>query len=367
MNENIKNTRYAMYSVPVVIPCYEPDERLTELLEELCRAGIRPVILVNDGSGPEYDACFENALRIIRPSGGVLLSHAVNQGKGRSLKDAFRYILQQMPEAAGCITADSDGQHTVACIQKCLQVFRDHPDELILGSRDFTSANVPAKSRQGNRISRFACRFLCGIAVSDTQTGLRGIPVSFMRRLLDIPGDRFEFEMEMLLASRDTLKIREVPIETVYDSRENHSTHFDPLRDSLRISRVFGRVFGKFIFSSVSSSVLDLALFALFCWLLKGRFFGDLYPAAATVCARILSALYNYLINYKIVFRSTASKARSVSRYAILAAVQMLCSAGLVTILLMLFRGAPELAVKIPVDTFLFFISYYIQHEFVFR
>lgn len=86
-----------MCSVPVVIPCYEPDERLTELLKELCRAGIRPIVLVNDGSSPEYDACFEEAFRIIRPSGGILLSHAVNQGKGRSLKDAFRYILQQMP------------------------------------------------------------------------------------------------------------------------------------------------------------------------------------------------------------------------------------------------------------------------------
>ena len=70
-----------MCSVPVVIPCYEPDERLTELLKELCRAGIRPIVLVNDGSSPEYDACFEEAFRIIRPSGGILLSHAVNQGK----------------------------------------------------------------------------------------------------------------------------------------------------------------------------------------------------------------------------------------------------------------------------------------------
>lgn len=205
-------------------------------------------------------------------------------------------------------------------------------------------------------------KFLAGVSVSDTQTGLRGIPSSFMRELLALKGERFEFETNMLMETKKRkIPIVEVPIQTIY-IEENKTSHFNPIRDSVRIYMLFG----KFLFSSLSSSVVDLVLFSLFCYLLKGQQWGSItYIMASTVFARVLSAVYNYSINYKVVFESRSSVGVTLAKYFLLAVVQMCCSALLVNFLYPLFGGA-EVLVKIPVDVFLFFISFVIQREFVY-
>jgi putative flippase GtrA len=241
-----------------------------------------------------------------------------------------------------------------------------NPSKLILGVRDFDGDSVPNKSKFGNKLTRFVCKALCGVKVSDTQTGLRGIPVDFMRDLLECPGERFEFETRMLVQTKDRYEIVEVEIETIYDSKENHSTHFDPLKDSIRIYKIFGAMFIRFLISSLSSSALDLWLFYMFCSALRGMNM-ELYVAIATVTARIISAIYNYLINYRVVFRSNAKHGRTAVRYFALAVVQMLCSAGIVTCLVGTLNVQTELVVKIPVDVLLFFVSYMIQREFVYK
>ena len=249
--------------IPVIIPAYEPDEKMIRLLQTLQESGIERIIVVDDGSGNEYRNLFEQAKQL----GAIVLTHAVNLGKGRALKTAFNEVLNRYPEAIGAITADSDGQHTPACIQKCMEAMEKEPEKLILGCRNFDQDNVPAKSEWGNKITRQVLKYLCGVAVSDTQTGLRGIPAAFMRHLMNVKGDRFEFETYMLLeAGEQKVGIREVPIETVY-LNDNKGSHFNPLLDSARIYLVFA----KFLFSSLSSCIIDLVLFALFCSLTKER------------------------------------------------------------------------------------------------
>ena len=97
---------------PIVIPAYEPDERLLLLLETLKEGSQGPVVIVDDGSGHAYKEIFEQAGAYVEALGGVVLTHEVNRGKGRALKTAFACILKKYPEAIGCVTADSDGQHS---------------------------------------------------------------------------------------------------------------------------------------------------------------------------------------------------------------------------------------------------------------
>ncbi len=352
--------------IPVVIPSYEPDERFPAILEDIKNAGIGPVIVVDDGSGDAYQSFFKEAERLVSPLGGKVLHHEVNKGKGRALKTAFSYILENMPEAMGCVTADSDGQHTVECIKKCMDALSEHPDSLILGVRDFSGEDVPFKSRFGNNLTILVCSYLCGVKVSDTQTGLRGISAPFMKELLDVDGERFEFETRMLIVTKDKYPIVEVPIKTIYDSKENHQTHFNPIKDSIRIYKIFGAIFAKFLFSSLSSCVIDLGLFYVFCKLYVVFFDSAIYVTAATIAARILSATYNYLVNYLFVFRSGKGHASSFPKYVALAIAQMTLSAGLVTILVSICPGVNELLFKIPVDLILFLLSYYIQRRFVY-
>ncbi len=348
------------FDIPIIIPSYEPDEKLPVLLKKLKDTGFQNIVLVDDGSGEAYIHYFEEAKSLY---GCRALRHAVNQGKGRALKTAFNYCLQEFGQMPGAITADSDGQHSPECILACAQAMLANPRALILGCRCFEGDEVPARSEFGNKCTRVVMKYLTGITVSDTQTGLRGIPAFFMQRLLMVKGERFEFETNMLLETKTgKIPIVEVPIRTIY-IEENKTSHFNPIRDSVKIYMIFG----KFLFSSLSSSVVDLALFSLFCFLLKDRQWGRItYVMASTVFARILSALYNYLLNLKVVFQSESAVGATLPRYALLALIQMSLSAFLVGKLYPLFGGA-EALVKMPVDVTLFFLSFLIQREFVYR
>lgn len=352
-------------SIPIIIPAYEPDERMIELLNNIRESDSGTVIIVDDGSGTDYERLFSEAKEIIEPMGGVVLKHEHNCGKGRALKTAFAYVLDNYPDAVGVVTADSDGQHTVECIHKVSGALLENPESLILGVRNFDSDNIPWKSEFGNKLTAKVLGYVSGIRVSDTQTGLRGIPRGFLTPLLGVSGERFEYETRMLLESYGKYPIKEVPIRTIYDSETNHQTHFDPFKDSLKIYKILGERFLLFIFASLSSSILDLCLFSLFCYLFKPTS-GAMYITISTVLARIISATYNYAINYKKVFHSEESIPRSAVKYACLAVIQMACSAILVTGGVWLLSMCPEIIIKIVVDTFLFFVSYKIQQKIIF-
>lgn len=346
--------------IPVIIPSFEPDEKLMILVRRLQENGISNLILVDDGSGSEYSKLFEQAQR---ETNCILLTHSVNLGKGRALKTAFNYCLLHFPEQPGCITADSDGQHTPECILNCMAALNDTPEALILGCRDFDVQEVPFRSRFGNKLTCRIMGYLTGVRISDTQTGLRAIPASFMKRLMNVTGERFEFETNMLLeAKREEVAIREVKIKTVY-IEENKTSHFRVVRDSLKIYMIFAR----FLFSSLSSSVLDLILFGISCKVLAGAGLDAMiYIPVATGTARIISATYNYLLNYKVVFHSKRSIKTTGSKYLILALFQAALSAILVNMIFP-FIGGYEVLIKIPVDVLLFFLSFFIQRELVYR
>lgn len=349
--------------IPIIIPAYEPDQRLLHLLEELTETISAPLIIVDDGSGADYQPIFEACENRYH---ATVLHHQTNSGKGRALKTAFSYCLEHI-NAAGCITADSDGQHSPAAIEDCQKALLQNPRSLILGVRDFSEDHVPPKSRIGNQLTRKVFRLLYGRDVSDTQTGLRGIPAYYMNELLSLSGERFEFETQMLIDAIDRqIPFIEVPVETIYDSKDHHSTHFKPFADSIKVYMTFRSAFGKFILSSLSSSILDLALFQTFCVIMRGHTSGLEYAAAASIIARIISATYNYLINYKFVFVSRKKHSRSALAYTALALVQMVSSTVLTSAAIACTHIRPEVLVKMPIDIALFFISYIIQKKYIY-
>lgn len=349
--------------VPMIIPAYEPDERLIKLLRDLSAYPYGPIVLVNDGSGSSYQSLFDEAEKLLADR-GILLVHEENQGKGRALKTAFSYVYENFPEAIGVVTADSDGQHTVSAIMHVAEELMANDQALVLGVRTFDREDIPWKSRFGNRLTEKIFTYVAGVHVSDTQTGLRGIPRDFMKKLIDVPGERFEFETQMLLEASGMVPIREVSIETIYDSKEDHQTHFNPFTDSVKIYAILGKWFIRYTLSSFSSSIVDLLLFHAFCGLFRNQLIS--YVALSTVLARILSAIYNYTINHKLVFQSRKTVGKTAWRYALLAVLQMCMSALLATIGVSLLPALPEVLVKAIVDVLLFFVSYHIQKKYIF-
>ncbi len=182
--------------VPIVIPSYQPTDFIYNLCEQLSGNKSLSIVVVDDGSGMNYRDIF-NRLSMK----AVVLHHQENFGKGAALKSGFNYVLNHFPEAIGCVTADADGQHSTMDILRCRQMLIENKNSLILGCRNFDHFDIPWKSRLGNQLTRRFCHYFMGISVSDTQTGLRGIPRDYMSQLLNEKSNRYEFEMKMLIKS----------------------------------------------------------------------------------------------------------------------------------------------------------------------
>ncbi|MDE7253134.1 MAG: bifunctional glycosyltransferase family 2/GtrA family protein [Acetatifactor sp.] len=354
MNDFIKN-------MSVVLPSYKPDEKLLAVLEGLTEKGFSDIIVVNDGSGSDFDALFEAADAYPNVT---LLTHPENRGKGCALKTAFSYCMENRPSCTGVITVDGDNQHHPDDVFACCLKLSENPGQIVLGARSFASNEVPFRSRLGNVMTRSVFRLACGIRITDTQTGLRAIPAQYLPLMLETAGERYEYETNMLLEMKTHgVPFTEVTIRTLYLD-DNDSSHFNPLKDSIKIYRT---IFA-FLASSLIASLLDLALFYLFVSVLA-----YLIPQGAwnifiaTAAARVCSSLCNYLLNSKSVFHSQNKS--SLARYYLLCVLQFAASAGLVSLAAFLLHAGNlgKTIIKAIVDTMLFLLSYQIQREWVFK
>ena len=347
--------------VSVIIPSLNPDHKLVEVVEALIAEGFDDIILVNDGSDEAHMAPFH---QVEVHEQCTLLTHEVNRGKGRALKTAFEYCSKNRQDIAGVVTVDGDNQHRAKDIRHCAEVMIARGNKVILGARNFSGPEVPFKSKFGNQMTSFVFKFACGLNISDTQTGLRAIPKEYLDLFAGIKGERFEYETDMLLELRQSnIAFEEVEIETVYID-DNASTHFHPIRDSIKI---YGVIL-KFMMGSLMSSVIDLAAFAVLQMILLCFVTQSKAIFCATVFARMISSLFNYTFNRKAVFQSGASVQKSLVKYYVLCVCQMLVSYGLVwgvTALLTL-GSAWTVVAKAVIDTILFVISFQIQRRWVF-
>ncbi len=350
----------------VLIPAYKPDERMLTLIDELHGRTDYRILVVNDGSGSDFDHVFAAV-----PDYCTVLTHEVNMGKGRAMKTGFAYILENFP-GEGAVIADCDGQHTCDDILKTGHMLEENPHSLVIGCREFKN-DIPFRSRFGNKMTIFMFRLVSGKKVSDTQTGLRGIPSDSLSFMTEIPGDRYEYEMNMLLyAVKQKIDIKEIGIETVYIDN-NASSHFNVLRDSFRIYKVllkfaFVRIlsFLKFAGSSFISYAVDYIMAILLDTILSKSISKSASLFISTYSARAVSSVLNYILNKKLVFRNEDSVTTTAFRYFMLAVAVILVGSGILYVLDI--ELGMNLAVAKPiVDTALYFVNYFIQKKFIFK
>lgn len=336
-----------------LIPAYEPEPLLLELLADLREAGLKTVV-VDDGSGPAFSDIFKQAKK-----NAVVLTHVENCGKGNAIKTGLLYIKEHFQGQYTVVTVDADGQHRVGDAVRVCKTAEYHPRTLILGSRAL-AGKIPLRSRFGNTVTRNVYRISTGQNVHDTQTGLRGFNQALLTVLLEIPGERYEYEMNVLLeCSRRSISVMEIEIATVYHNN-NAGSHFDTLKDSFRIYKEIL----KFSASSLTGFFVDYGLFSLLT-LATGGLEPAFALALSNVSARVVSASVNFTLNRKFVFNSKKSLWKSGAQYFLLAAA-ILAGNTLVLSLLVDQLSMNRYLAKFLTELVFFALSWLIQRRFIF-
>lgn len=337
----------------LVLPAYKPEQSFIDLLQTVDKEYFNHIIVVDDGSGQAFRGIFQEAERY-----ATVLQHPENQGKGQALKTAFAYI-KRLGRYGVVATADCDGQHALEDIRAVTEVAEIYPNKLILGCRAF-SGEVPLRSRFGNELTKKIFKLQTGVAVSDTQTGLRAFTTSLLDFMLRVDGQRYEYEMNMLLDASKELEILEVPIKTIYID-ENSGSHFRPIRDGLKI---YQNIF-KFALSSAASFLVDYGIYALFILILAA------VPTAlrvllANAIARTASSIFNFSVNKQLVFQNKDSIGKTGISYASLVIAMFVLDTLLITLFYQIF-GLNLLLVKILVGSLLFVLSWFVQKKVIFK
>lgn len=334
----------------IVIPAYEPNEKMLQLIKEVQQSSSYRVLIVNDGSSGKCESIFEQAAQ----RGCIVLTHETNQGKGAALKTAFTHIHAHYPNEEGIVCADCDGQHRWEDIQHVAQELAERPQTIVLGAREFVG-EVPLRSLIGNKVTRTIFSLVAGYKINDTQTGLRGFSVDMLPWLINIKGKRYEYEMNQLLEAKSAgYRISSMPIQTVYENN-NKGSHFRPIYDSIRIYLPIL----KFSLSSVSCGLIDFIFFFLLHWLSYNLLF-------SVIGARVISSFINYIINKNIVFnRKKQSHIKPILKYYSLAGFILVSNYLMIT----LFNDTGNLSLftsKSFTEGILFMVSYYVQKKFIF-
>lgn len=338
-----------------LVPSYNPEGKLLQVVQGLLGAGFSRVIVVDDGSSPGCEAQFQ---AIAALPGAVLLRHPQNRGKGCALKTGYRYFLEHPRGHIGVVSVDGDGQHLPADALACAEALERNLHCLVFGARDFWQKNVPLRSRLGNLITAAIFRMI-GAGVRDTQTGLRAMGPEVIEKVIGLPGDRFEYETNVILAMAGlSIQPVEVPITTVYEEAGKHRSHFRTVQDSLRVYR---QIF-SFCASSFSSFLVDIAVFTAVSALLRGSMPLGVQLLWASVAARAVSLTVNYLINKRLVFRAGQN---AFLKFMAVAVGKLALSYLLVYGLTSLFPPL-ETAFKIAVDFALFWVGFRLQRLWVF-
>lgn len=333
----------------VLIPAYQPDARLPRLILELHRADpSTKIVVVDDGSGQKFSDIFEASVT----AGARVISYEHNRGKGYALREGFTWIRDVAGDSQECVvTADADGQHTLNDIFRVGRTCTD-TGKSVLGVREFVG-HVPARSRIGNTATSALFWLATGWKLKDTQTGLRAFPVALLPALLEVQGDRYEYELRVLLhLAKFRHPVTQIPIETIYEAG-NPTSHFRPLQDSARIWAPLL----KFAASSGVATIIDYVLVLVLNALTGALFF-------PVIAARLVSASVNFAMNRRVFEATGVPLRRSALRYAALAVAVI---AGSYTMLAVLTGiGMPLWIAKIIADTTMYLVSYSAQSRYVF-
>lgn len=219
-----------------VIPVYNNKATIKNVALE-SRSILKNVIVVDDGSTDV------NIGELFKETDIVVLKHEKNQGKGRAILTALKYLKEK--NAQFMITIDADGQHYPRDIKKFLEILPEASDAIVVGVRQFTGEHVPSRSKFGRALSNFWFHVETGLDLGDCQSGFRCYPVEYVNKI-KLNGQGYDFETEIITRGAWAgLLIKTVNIDVYYPPEKERVSHFHPFLDNFRISLMHTRLVGR--------------------------------------------------------------------------------------------------------------------------
>lgn len=191
----------------IVLPAYNEEAVIKDVIREIQVAGYKNIIIVDDGS---HDQTFEKA----KEMDVIALRHPINRGKGAATKTGIEAA--KLLGAGIIVTMDSDGQHNPADIARLIAPIQKNHCDVVLGTRLKNPKGMPWYKIIANHIGNAITWYFYGLYVSDSQSGFRAYS-RHASELINTKTDRYEYDSEVI---REIylykLKYKEVPIEVRY-------------------------------------------------------------------------------------------------------------------------------------------------------
>ncbi|WP_434779131.1 glycosyltransferase family 2 protein [Neisseria sp. Ec49-e6-T10] len=223
----------------VIIPCYNHGHTMEAVLLSLQPFNL-PCIIVDDASSEPTASMLKNLAQCY--PWVTLIRHQTNQGKGGAVLTAFDVAFGQKYTHA--IQIDADGQHQLTDIPKLIQKAKDNPTALISGAPIYDDS-VPKSRLYGRYITHFWVWLeTLSFSIKDSMCGFRVYPVTTMHTLAKKHrlGKRMDFDIEVMVRLYwQNTPIYFIPTKVIYP--ENGLSHFDALKDNVRISWMHTRLF----------------------------------------------------------------------------------------------------------------------------
>lgn len=182
------------------------------------RQYVDEVVIIDDGST-------DDTSRIATLAGATVVRHPQNRGYGAAIRSIIDEARKRDPDIL--IILDADAQHKPQEIPAIIKPIQDGYD-LVIGSRQKQSANIPFYRRLGQRLIRRSVNVLSSDKLTDTECGFR----AFSRKAisaLNLKESGMAISAETVAeASRLKLKVTEVPVSITYSkdsSTLNPVTH----------------------------------------------------------------------------------------------------------------------------------------------
>ncbi|MBT7703506.1 glycosyltransferase family 2 protein [Candidatus Peregrinibacteria bacterium] len=191
----------------IVIPAYNEEKAIGQVLENLKKGGYTNILVINDGSQDKTE-------EIVKKHQVNYLSHAINRGLGGALGTGLKAAKKMGVEIA--ITFDADGQHAVEDLAKVIAPLKNKEAEVVIGSRLLNPEGMPLHRRLFNWIGNIVTYVLFGIWVTDSQSGLRAFSKKALQ-VIDIKTNKMEVSSEIIREiGANNLKLKEIPIKAIY-------------------------------------------------------------------------------------------------------------------------------------------------------